>query len=242
MITYPLLLETCVSAEFTDMPKLDDPIHLDMYQGYLRQNSFLRKLAARARRIASGFSFRSEVYGYEWGDPGSCPPLGYVRDHFVAPFVDASQTALEIGPGGGRWTQYLLGFKELYVVDYHSELLAELKKNFGQPNIKFIKNSGSDFPGVMDRSIDYLFCFGTFVHLELDLIDSYLKNMRRILKPGGNAIIQYSDMTKVMARSNEGFSKNTPDQMRQLVAKNGFEILEEDLTTLWHSSIVRFTA
>ena len=25
-------------------------------------------------------------------------------------------------------------------------------------------------------------------------------------------------------------------------AKNGFEILEEDLTTLWHSSIVRFTA
>jgi len=223
------------------MPKLDDPIHLDMYQDHRRQSSFLRKLVARALRAATRFSAVSDIYGYEWGDPGSCPPLMHMRDHFVIPYVNPSDTALEIGPGGGRWTQYLLGFQKLYVVDYYEQLLAELRKNFNKPNMIFVKNNGDDFPGVPDKAIDYLFCFGTFVHLEVDLIDRYLANIRRVLKPGGSAVIQYSDKTKILARDNTGFSDNTPDRMRQLVENNGFRIVEEDLTTLWHSGVVRFT-
>lgn len=223
------------------MPKLDDPIHLDMYQGYRRPRSRLRKLIDRVFKATRLNSAMPQIYGYEWGDPDSCPPLMRIRDHFIAPYVSSSHIALEIGPGGGRWTQYLLGFGELYVVDYYAELLSELKQNFNRPSMKFIKNSGDDFPGVPDQSIDYLFCFGTFVHLEIDVIGRYLVNIHRILKPGGNVIIQYSDMTKIMARENEGFSCNTPEQMRQLVIDKGFRIVEEDLTTLWHSSIVRFT-
>lgn len=224
------------------MPNLDDPIHLDMYQDHRRKSSFLKKLLARALRAASRVSAVPQIYGYEWGDPGSCPPLAHIRDHFIAPYVDPALTALEVGPGGGRWTQYLLGFDRLYVVDYYDELLTELKKNFNEPNMTFIKNSGDDFPGVPDASIDFLFCFGTFVHLEAKLIDRYLENIGRVLKTGGNAVIQYSDMTKILARQNEGFSQNTPDQMRRMVTDHGFRILEEDLTTLWHSSVVRFTA
>ena len=65
--------------------------------------------------------------------------------------------------------------------------------------------------------------------------------MKMILKPGANAVIQYSDKTKIMAQLNESFSQNTPEKMRTMVLNAGYTILEEDLTTMWHSSVIRFT-
>jgi hypothetical protein len=105
----------------------------------------------------------------------------------------------------------------------------------------FIKNTGTDFPSIPECSIDYLFSFGTFVHLDLHLIEAYLIHMKPILKPGANAIIHYADKTKIMAQMNDSFSNNTPEKMRQMVSGAGYKILEEDLTTMWHSSIIRFT-
>jgi hypothetical protein len=65
--------------------------------------------------------------------------------------------------------------------------------------------------------------------------------MKLILKPGANVVIQYSDKTKIMAQLNESFSENTPKKMRRMVLKAGYTIREEDLTTMWHSSVIRFT-
>jgi len=182
-----------------------------------------------------------KIYGLEWGDPEVAAPLQFVRDRYVLPFVSRDQTALEIGPGGGRWTRYLAGFRELYVVDYHTEILGELRRTPSLPNMKFIKNNGTDFPGIQMRSIDFMFSFGCFVHLDQELIAAYLKNIRQILKPTGNAIIHYSDQSKVMAQANKTFAINYPEKMRSMVREAGFDIVEEDLTTMWHSSIIRLT-
>jgi SAM-dependent methyltransferase len=181
------------------------------------------------------------VYGLEWGDPDYVEPLKFIRDRYVLPYVDPAQTAVEIGPGGGRWTRYLLGFRKLYVVDFHAEMLAELKSNYHEPNMTFVKNNGSDFPGIDKHSIDFVFSFDAFVHFDLPLIERYLANIKDIVKPGANIVIHYSDQTKIMAQVNRGFSDNTPEKMRQLIVGAGFKILEEDLTTMWHSSIARFT-
>jgi len=137
----------------------------------------------------------------------------------------------------------MLGFRKLYVVDYYSALLEEIAKNVKAPNIKLIKNNGTDFPGIDDRSVDYLFSFGTFVHLDGYLIQAYLGNMKRILKAGAraNVVIHYSDKTKVMGQLNESFAENTPAKMRSMLLEAGYKVCEEDLTTLWHSSIIWFT-
>jgi len=65
------------------------------------------------------------------GRPGRLAPLKFVRDTYVLPYVKPDHTAVEIGPGGGRWTRYLLGFKSIYAVDYHDEVLREFAKTFG---------------------------------------------------------------------------------------------------------------
>jgi SAM-dependent methyltransferase len=219
------------------MPELSTSLHLDMLSQARSKNSLAKRLLRAFR-----WELAPPLYGLEWGDPDVVEPLKFIRDRYVLPYVDARHDAVEIGPGGGRWTRYLVGFKKLYAVDYHQELLDELKRNFRRRgNISFIRNNGTDFPGIASGSIDYLFSFGTFVHLEFHLIEAYLAAIRSIVRSKANIVIQYSDKTKVMAQLNKGFAENTPARMREAVQAAGFNILEEDTTSLWHSSVVRFT-
>jgi SAM-dependent methyltransferase len=219
------------------MPDLNTTLHVDMLREHHKGNSIYRRL----KRAVKALLLSEDLYGLEWGDPEVYPPLAFIRDRYVLPYVNPSHNALEIGPGGGRWTRYLLGFGKLYVVDYYPDLLEELRKNFRKPHMTFVLNHGTDFPGVQEKSIDFVLSFGCFVHLDTDLIDAYLANIRHILKPGGNAVIHYSDKTKVYAQTHSGFSDNTPERMRRMVLGAGVRILEEDLTTMPHISIVRFT-
>lgn len=219
------------------MPDLNTPLHVNMWREYKEKNSLVRRLRGAAREILS----RKKIYGLEWGDPEVVEPLAFIRNRYVLSYVNAQDDAVEIGPGGGRWTRYLLGFRKLYVVDYHRELLREVEKNFRRPNLMFIQNNGCDFPEIPDASIAFVFSFGCFVHLDRNLIEQYLANLSRILKPGGNVVIHYSDKTKIMAQMNPGFADNTPAQMRDMIRAAGFRILEEDLTTMWNGGIVRFT-
>jgi SAM-dependent methyltransferase len=218
------------------MPDLDTKLHLDMLQTYKRQNGLVRRMRRAVREVVSPTKF----YGLQWGDPEVSGPHGYMRDRYILPYVRPDHVALEIGPGGGRWTQYLLGFRQLYVVDYHTELLQELRGRFDATNMQFIVNHGTDFPGVPEHSIDYVISVACFVHLEPHLIAAYLKNIAGILKPGGNVFMTYSDKTKIGAQMNHTFTDNSPERMRGMVTQAGFRILEEDPTVLWNSGIIRF--
>lgn len=218
------------------MPDLDTSLHLDM----LAASPPRRSRLARAWQAARQEWQRPALYGIEWGDPDAVPPLAYFRRRFITPYVRAGRTGLEIGPGGGRWTRYLLGFDTLYAVDVHQELLDELRRTIAARNVVTIRNSGTDFPGVPDGSVDYVLSFGVFVHLDRPLIEDYLANLGRILRPGADVVLQYADQTKVMARNNRAFADNDPERMRAMVTAAGFTIREEDTTSLWHSSVVRF--
>jgi len=218
------------------MPKLDTTLHLDMLRSSKSERSFARRLK-QAIKVLVG---RNDVYGLEWGDPESSEPLAYIRRHFLVPYLAPTAAVLEIGPGGGRWTRYMLDVKKLYVVDFYQELLDELKSNFRSPNLVFIKNNGNDFPGVTNESVDFIFSFGTFVHLDIEIIDKYLQNMKPLLKPTSNVVIHYADKTKPMGLQNKGFSQNDPNTMKKLVLSHGYFVYEEDVGTLWHSAVIRF--
>jgi len=49
------------------------------------------------------------------------------------------------------------------------------------------------------------------------LIEAYLTNMKPILTPSANVVIQYSDKTKIMGQINKSFSENSPEKMRDMV-------------------------
>ena len=123
------------------MPDLNATLHLDM----LTRSKGRRSLPLRILKAVSD----------------SAAPYRFIRDRYLLPYIKAVQCAAEIGRGVGHWTRYLLAFKKLFVVDYYSELLDEVKRRFRRPNVTFSKNDGVNSRGIDDGSIDYLFSFGT---------------------------------------------------------------------------------
>jgi SAM-dependent methyltransferase len=193
-------------------------------------------------------------YGDEWGDPGASAlrrwlgtltgkgrfrSLHRVARCYIAPFVGPDKVCLEIGPGGGRWTQFLVGARELILVDLNPEFFEYLRGRFPEaaPRMRFYETSGYELGGVPDASVDFVFSFGTFVHIEPEGIDAYLGELRRVLRPGGIASLQYADKTKWPAARNPNFSNMTPDRMEALAATRGFRLRAHDTALLLHSSI-----
>lgn len=207
------------------------------------------------------FTSRKKTRGYfgdQWGDPdvtGLRRLLHWIRlivlhragpanlsdvvKYYIEPYVTPQSVVLEIGPGGGRWTKYLLAAKEIIVVELNPEFFPYLQERFKDhlSKFRFYHTSGYELDGVEADSVDFIFTFVTFVHIEPDGIYSYLGHIKRVLKPGAIAIIQYADKTKRRARMNRGFSNMNPGKMEAFVSQYGFRLLDHNTRLLGHSSI-----
>jgi SAM-dependent methyltransferase len=199
-------------------------------------------------------------YGDWWGDP-SVTRLGYlwlrlrrakrvwgnlgkIRRRYLQPYVTSETVVLEIGAGGGRWTRYLMDAREVIVVELNSEFFAYLRNRFAEDanRLRFYETSGYEMDGVDDESVDFVFSFGTFVHIEPDGIDAYLDEIRRVLRPGGIGTLHYADRSKKVFRGKPpgfgGFSNMTAQKMEDLADSHAFEILEHDRRALRHSNVI----
>jgi SAM-dependent methyltransferase len=194
-----------------------------------------------------------QLYGSQWGDPElrgvryvfqrwffpsrSPGALYKVVDNYVKPYVKPDATVLEIGCGGGRWTRYLVPAKKVIAVDLNREFFAPLKTMFPDANLEFYQPEGCDLREVPDNSVDFVFTFGTFVHIELDGIRQYLVEIKRVLKSGGIAVVHYGDKQKPHAKIIESFSDMSAEKMLAIAP---MEIVEHNTQLLNHSNLIVF--
>jgi cyclopropane fatty-acyl-phospholipid synthase-like methyltransferase len=182
-----------------------------------------------------------EHFGDRWGCPESFTPLLEVRRRFIEPYLVPGSTVLEIGSGGGRWTQYLRSAGRLIVVEFNPESFNCLRRRF--PDLRFTpyQTSGYEMDGVETASVDLVFTFDVFVHLEAEGIKAYLLEIERVLKPGGVAVVHYGDIRKEIARDNPGFSRMTRALMEELIAATRLRELDHDEDIMFHSNLVALT-
>jgi ubiquinone/menaquinone biosynthesis C-methylase UbiE len=111
----------------------------------------------------------------------------------LKPNIPEGSSVLEIGPGGGRWTEYLLPLaNSLVVVDLTPECIRLCQERFGSSaNIKYFVNDGRDLSFVPDASVDRIWSFDVFVHIQRDDIERYVSQFPRILSRGGIAVIHH---------------------------------------------------
>lgn len=201
-----------------------------------------RRWGEQARQYAEGHPYFSKhsMYGLQWGHPLHGTAKFVVPEYIQPRMVDAD-TVLEIGPGGGRYTQFLLDCSHLILVEYNTEFFAILEELYGDkgPKLSFVTSDGSSLPGVPDQSVDFVFSFDCFVHLDIPLIRGYLADIGRVLAPDGYAVIHYADKNKEAAqKQGSNFSPTTSEKMRELVTEAGYEITKEDIKRISHSSIM----
>jgi SAM-dependent methyltransferase len=110
-------------------------------------------------------------------------------------FVPA-QTILEIAPGYGRWTQFLLGMcLKLHVVDLNANCIARCQQRFANvKHITYHQNDGKDLSMIPDGSIDFVFSFDSLVHAEADVMQAYLLQLASKLRPDGVGFIHHSNI------------------------------------------------
>lgn len=144
--------------------------------------------------------YRRYWSAYDWSDRGeewNASPdwkRGLIQEVLVR-WVPLGAAALEIGPGAGRWSEALSQrASRLVLVDVSERPLELCRERFrGDDRIECVRSSGSDLPGVQDGSIDVVWSFDVFVHLAPRDQAGYLKEISRVLTPGGLAVIHHSD-------------------------------------------------
>jgi SAM-dependent methyltransferase len=142
----------------------------------------------------AGLSKQYQHLGDEWGDDAWAQRN---VDSFVLPYLSKDSKVLEIGPGGGRYTAPVAEHcAQVFGVDVSSLMVERLRNRFGINNRHiFFKGNGYDLSDVPDDYLDFVFSFNVFVQLEFEDIVSYLKEIKRVLKPGGKAALHYATIS-----------------------------------------------
>jgi ubiquinone/menaquinone biosynthesis C-methylase UbiE len=112
-----------------------------------------------------------------------------------------ARRVLEIAPGYGRWSSYLLGLSQSYTgVDLAETCVKACNERFSTArNATFAVNDGKSLPMVSDASIDFVFSFDSLVHAEADVIESYLAELSRVLAADGIGFIHHSNLGTLLA-------------------------------------------
>jgi len=148
------------------------------------------------RRLWTDWDWRAD--GHEWSEA-----WGTAADQWASTILPRifsllpASSILEIAPGYGRWTPYLLNNSERYIgIDITEPLVLHCRRVFGALRSRpvFLLGDGFRFNRVQDRSISLVFSFDSLVHAEMDCLSSYAVEIHRVLEPGGHAFIHHSNL------------------------------------------------
>lgn len=114
-------------------------------------------------------------------------------DDVLLKYIKAQTVILEIGSGAGRWTEILQPMaKTLFAVDVSAKAINLCKERFSfATNATFFLVENARLEFVPDKTIDAVWSFDVFVHINPDDTESYLSEFKRVLVPGGIAVIHH---------------------------------------------------
>lgn len=110
-----------------------------------------------------------------------------------------SGSVLEIAPGHGRWTKFLLNMSsQYYGVDVSNTCVEHCKKRFPGSGAQFFANDGTDLSMIADGSIDLVFSFDSLVHAEREVLEAYIPQVLSKLRKDGVAFFHHSNMAALV--------------------------------------------
>jgi ubiquinone/menaquinone biosynthesis C-methylase UbiE len=94
----------------------------------------------------------------------------------------------------------------------------------------YFVNNGNDLPQIRDNSQDLVFSFDSFVHIHKNVIDDYVAEIYRVLKPGGRAYIHHSWLLggeNLSFLNYAGRATMNPETFKGLVEKHNMKVIEQ---------------
>ena len=116
-----------------------------------------------------------------------------VLNSILRPNVPRGSTVLEIGSGAGRWSEELQRRAAFLIgIDISEAAVRHCRRRFAAcANAEFKVGNGSDLSGIPEQSVDAVWSFDVFVHINQEQWRSYAAEILRVLKPGGVGILHH---------------------------------------------------
>lgn len=169
--------------------------------------------------------------GHEWSGPFGNTENLWNKEIFNTIKEFRGKKILEIAPGFGRITQFLsILAGELIVIDLNPLCVQKTKEKLGNHVLAYLVNDGKSLTGVRDNSQDLVFSYDSFVHMHANVSEEYVKEIYRVLKPGGHAFIHHSWIYQGSDNSFEnsaGRANMTPELFKSFVENNNMEIVSQ---------------
>jgi ubiquinone/menaquinone biosynthesis C-methylase UbiE len=183
------------------------------------------------------WSAMGEEWSSEWGN-STVQWIHTIlsRIHCLLP----AESILEIAPGYGRWTRFLIDRCSKYVgIDISETCIDACRERFKNArHARFAVNDGKSLSTVDDNSIDFVFSFDSMVHCETDVLQSYLSELAKKLKVGGKGFIHHSNMGEYLVNGEltvpnkhwRGKSM-TLSHFREFCANSGLKCVSQEKVT-----------
>jgi len=160
--------------------------------------------------------------------------------------------AVEIGSGLGRVCLALADrFDRVVGVDVSPEMVKRAGELVQDPRVSFLVGDGASLQGIEDASADLVLSFTVFQHIpRVELIERYIAEAGRILRPGGLFVFQWNNggnsiswairraVLSVLQRTGfkpERYRRHAPeflgsrvplDRIKSALARGGMEVRE----------------
>lgn len=223
------------------------------------KQTLMSNLHKQIRQIEDKINEKSSsmlTRGYKINDSDACAPLSVemerlnriVQADYEVKTVVKSQIglktnpkfpSLEIGPGDGQWTEYMVAADPLYLVDINKEFLDYTINKFEpsyRPRIRpyvLVENETKNhlLEKLPEAQFGFVFSWDVFTFFPADFFESYLNSIFKILKPGGTVLFNYNncEIYQNVVYAEMGFKSWMPKYLLERIAKQiGYDIERHD--------------
>ena len=140
--------------------------------------------------------------------------------------------SLEIGPGNGMFSMDFRSWRLNFFVDVLGDRGKVIRKMFNPRHHKYLQfytTTHTDCSSVPTASCNFVFSWDTFVFFTQKHIQQYLRDIKRVLIPGGYCFIQYADchFDLDLDLAKRGYwNYNTKTAMTKMIEDEGYEVVE----------------
>ncbi len=199
-----------------------------------------------ARKLWNDLAQTNAQYAI-WGDPRveneeneeAFSDSGRTEAMRLASFVHPSSRVVDLGCGIGRVTRELAPFvEEIIGVDVSDAMIEEGKRYLEETrNARLILNDGATLEAIESDSVDFLFSLLCLIHADKRCAYRYMREIKRVLKPGGQTLLQFHNMLserglklfQAVVDSDYPLEFYTPTEVRRLLGSVGLDVLSTNL-------------
>jgi len=134
-------------------------------------------------------------------------------------------------------------FGEIHGIDVSDEMIRRAQENLRDiPHAHPHHTSGADLAPFADESFDFVYSYAVFQHIpSLDVVMNYLREAKRVLKPGGLLRVQINGLPESAARYDTWSGvRISATQVADFARENDFQVLAlEGISTqyMWTTMI-----